>query len=69
MSTKGKPLLLSTRACDLCGEALSVYQTKYGQVTVERASEVVGEKLREHACWDLPQDANLIVLKASPEGR
>ena len=50
--------------CPLCKEALVIwYQVDGAPVAIEKASE------KEHTCWDLPQDANLIVIEASPEGR
>lgn len=67
MSTKDK-VLVSTRECPLCREALNVYRMKAGVfVAIEQASEISGES-KEHTCWDLPQDANLIVIEPSPEG-
>ena len=60
--TDAKGTLLHEQECPLCHETLSVFQTKDGPVAIEKASA------REHVCWDLPRDANLIVIEASPEG-
>jgi hypothetical protein len=54
--------LITTRECPNCKETLNVYHTKDGPVAIEVASE------KQHVCWDLPADANLIVIEASPEG-
>lgn len=52
----------SSRECPYCKEMLNIYHTKDGPVAIEQASK------KEHVCWDLPRDANLIVIEASPEG-
>lgn len=48
--------LLAIRECPLCKETLRVLETPDGPVAIEQASE------KQHVCWDLPQDANLLVL-------
>jgi len=55
--------LVSTRECPFCKQMLDVYRVKAGlYVEREQGSD------REHACWDMPADADLIVIEASPEG-
>jgi hypothetical protein len=53
-SAEGK--LLAIRECPLCKETLRVMETPDGPVAIEQASD------RQHVCWDLPRDANLLVL-------
>ena len=51
-----KPEVVEFRECDQCKESLKIVRVKDELVAREVAS---GEK---HVCWELPQDANLLVL-------
>ena len=50
--------MVARRECDRCHESLEIVQVKDG-VVIPR--EVASGK--RHVCWDLPEDANLLVLK------
>lgn len=49
--------LIGIRECPKCRETLRIVETRDGPAAVEQAS------MKEHVCWDLPQDANLLVLE------
>ncbi len=51
-----KPEVVELRECAQCKESLEIVRVKDDLVAREVAS---GER---HVCWDLPQDANLLVL-------
>jgi hypothetical protein len=48
--------VVELRECERCKESLEIVRVKENLEAREVAS---GEK---HVCWDLPQDANLLVL-------
>ena len=51
-----KPEVVELRECERCKESLQIVRVKDHLVAREVAS---GEK---HVCWDMPEDANLLVL-------
>jgi hypothetical protein len=51
-----KPEVVELRECDQCKESLKIVRVKGDLVAREVAS---GDR---HVCWELPQDANLLVL-------
>ncbi len=51
-----KPEVVEIRECDRCKESLKIVRVKDDLVARDVAS---GER---HVCWDLAQDANLLVL-------
>ena len=51
-----QPEVVELRECERCKESLQIVRVKEHLEAREVAS---GEK---HVCWDLPEDANLIVM-------
>lgn len=52
-----KEEVIAIRECDLCKQTLHVVRMKDERTVATDATS--GE---QHVCWDLPQDANLLVL-------
>lgn len=53
--------LLEVRECGVCKEALHVFRVTKGDEDRVVAREVASGK--DHVCFELPQDANLLVLE------
>jgi hypothetical protein len=57
--------VVEIRECDQCKETLEIVRYKYELPSGTNASRVVALEMEtgeRHVCWDLPQDANLLVL-------
>jgi hypothetical protein len=50
------------RECDKCKEALVIVRTKKKDGYHEPALAMEVATGNRHVCWDLPEDANLIVM-------
>lgn len=48
--------ILALRECAQCKQALKVVEKDGQQLILEMATD------QRHVCWNLPQDANLLVL-------
>lgn len=48
---------MAFQECDRCKQPLRIVRTKDREVSYDRDSEY------RHVCWNLPEDANLLVLE------